>query len=204
MNTILPGLIFLLFAIIFIGVGLFLIERRSFNAKDIAVIATLASIAAVSRVPFAVIPSAQPTTFMVMISGIVFGPLLGFIVGILSAVISNMFLGQGPWTLMQMLSWGLCGLTSGFLGRLCIRRGKWFMIGFGIFWGYLFGWIMNAWYWLSFIYPLTFTSWLLTNAASFGFDTIHAVTNGIFLYLLGQDFIKVLQRFKAKLRYSVE
>ncbi|MGI6225561.1 MAG: ECF transporter S component, partial [Peptococcales bacterium] len=58
-------------------------EKGEVNTKDISLIATLATLAAVMRIPFAAIISVQPTTFIVMITGYVFGPLFGFMVGAL-------------------------------------------------------------------------------------------------------------------------
>ncbi len=58
----------------------------------------MATFAAVMRIPFAGIMSFQPTTFIVMITGYVYGIQTGFFVGSIAALVSNMFLGQGPWT----------------------------------------------------------------------------------------------------------
>ena len=56
-------------------------ERRERGAEEILLLAILASVAAVGRVPFAALPSVQPTTFVIMMTGIVFGGESGFIVG---------------------------------------------------------------------------------------------------------------------------
>ncbi len=196
------GLLFFAGAAIFMGGYLLFFERKAVSSKEIVLISVLAAMAALGRVPFAVIPGAQPTTFMIIISGYIFGPMVGFIVGIAAPLVSNIFLGQGPWTIVQMFTWGLCGISAGFLGKIYPHAPRWLLIVFGFFWGYLFGWIMNVWYWLSFIYPLNFKTWIYTYAASFWFDTVHAVTNFIFFYFLGSDFIVILRRFKQKLSYS--
>src|SRR4029453_10777268 len=72
-------------------------ERRTIEAREIVILAVLAAIAAVSRVPFAPLPSVQPTSFVIIIAAIVFGAESGFIIGAIAAVVSNIFLGQGPW-----------------------------------------------------------------------------------------------------------
>ncbi|KEF36663.1 ECF-type riboflavin transporter, S component [Schinkia azotoformans MEV2011] len=74
-------------------------ERKELDSRGIVLIAILAAIAAVSRVPFAAIPSVQPTSFVIIIAAIVFGAETGFLVGAIAALVSNLFLGQGPWTL---------------------------------------------------------------------------------------------------------
>ncbi|MGI6588848.1 MAG: ECF transporter S component [Peptococcia bacterium] len=175
-------------------------EKAEISAKEIALIATMATLAAISRVPFAVLPSIQPTTFLVMITGYVFGTRIGFVVGALAALVSNFFLGQGPWTLWQMLGWGVCGSMAAFLAK----REKGFNLKkftvLTAFCGYLFGWIMNIWHWVGFVYPLNIKTFLVTYIASFPFDTLHVVGNIVFSVVLGQIFYTVLKRFQRKFR----
>ena len=196
------SLLLVLIALVLLGLSSYFYERSRFSSKEIALIVVLASIAAVGRVPFAVIPGIQPTTFMVIITGFVFGGTVGLVVGAVSALVSNLFLGQGPWTIWQMLSWGLCGLSAGFLGKMLPKAGiKTFAI-FGFVWGYLFGWIMNFWYWYSFVHPLNLKSFLLVNVSSFWFDCLHAGGNVVFALVLGGDFLKILKRFQRKLKVT--
>ena len=176
-------------------------EIKGVTSKEIALIATLASLAAISRVPFAVLPGVQPTTFIVMMAGYVFGPQTGCMVGAIAALVANFFLGQGPWTPWQMFGWGLCGLSAGLLAggqkefSLSI-----FAILAGL-WGYLFGWIMNVWHWVGFIYPLTLETFLVTYLTSFTFDTFHAAGNVVFAVLLGKSFYQILTRFRKKMLF---
>ncbi len=55
----------------------------------------------------------QAGTGMVIISGIAFGPGVGFLVGAIGRFVSNFFQGQGAWTIWQMASWGLLGILAG-------------------------------------------------------------------------------------------
>ena len=175
-------------------------EAIALSSKEIALIAMLGTISAVSRVPFVVIPNVQPCTYMIICSGYVFGPVAGFMVGAITALVSNFFLGQGPWTLYQMFAWGLAGVSAAYLKRFDL--GKAWLIIFGAIWGYLYGWIMNTWFWASFIYPLTFRTFLTYQLTSIWFDTFHALGNAIFLGAFGPKTIAILQRFK--MRFSIE
>ncbi|MDH7478995.1 MAG: ECF transporter S component [Syntrophomonadaceae bacterium] len=177
-------------------------ERKSVSSKDLALLSALTALTALGRVPFAAIPSVQPTTFMVTYAGFVFGPQTGFLVGSLAALLSNFFLGQGPWTLWQMAAWGLVGVTAGMLGRCKPDLGKWGLGLFGVIWGYLFGWIMNLSYWLVFVYPLTLKSFLTAYAASFYFDTLHAAGNLAFTVALGPMVKKIMVRYRERLRIN--
>ena len=175
-------------------------ESTAMSSKEIALIAMLGTISAVSRVPFAVIPNVQPCTFFIICSGYVFGPVAGFMVGAITALVSNLFLGQGPWTLYQMLAWGLAGVSAAYLRRF--RLGRMSLIVFGAIWGYLYGWIMNTWFWASFIYPLTFRTFITYQLTSIWFDTFHALGNVVFLGFFGMKTVAILERFKE--RFSIE
>lgn len=71
-------------------------EWRSLDSRELVLLALLTAIAAVSRVPFAGLPSVQPTTFVIIVTAVVFGAESGFVVGAGAALVSNIFLGQGP------------------------------------------------------------------------------------------------------------
>ncbi len=174
-------------------------EQGRASSREIALIAVLAAVAAVGRVPFAALPNVQPTTFVVIVSGFVFGPRAGFMVGSTAALVSNFFLGQGPWTPWQMFAWGLAGASAGVIKMICPGIGTRGMSVFNVAWGYLFGWIMNLWFWTSFIQPLNWQSFLASYAASFWFDTFHAAGNAAFYLLFGVGFTKILKRFRRKL-----
>ncbi len=190
----------ILLIIILLCLGFLWFEKRETSAKEIALIANLAALAGLSRVPFAVVPSLQPTTFLVLISGFVFGPVSGFIVGTLAALVSNIFLGQGPWTPLQMIAWGLAGICGGVAGKRSWKRfPKIGMVLLAFCWGFLFGWILNTWHWLAFVYPLTFRSFMLTHITSFWADLMHSFGNALFMYFAGEDLVKLLYRFKRRL-----
>jgi len=178
-------------------------EQGKASSREIALIAVLGAAAAVGRVPFAALPNVQPTTFMVIISGFVFGPRAGFMVGSTAALVSNFFLGQGPWTPWQMFSWGLAGASAGLIKIVYPNIGTRGMSVFNFVWGYLFGWIMNLWFWTAFIQPLSWQSFMAAYAASFWFDSFHAVGNTAFYLLFGSSFTKILKRFRRKLKTGI-
>jgi energy-coupling factor transport system substrate-specific component len=176
-------------------------EKKKVEPRELVLLAVLASIAAVARIPFASIPSVQPTTFMIMMSGFVFGAESGFMIGAVAALASNMVLGQGPWTPWQMAAWGLVGLTAGMLQNTRVMTNKWGRILFGLVWGFLFGWIMNLWGMIGMIQsgtPFNMKAIFLYFSASAVFDSMHSVSNVIFLLAFGEIWIKILRRFKRK------
>jgi energy-coupling factor transport system substrate-specific component len=191
------------FVLVIISILFFFIrfESRKVEPRELVLLAVLAALAAVSRIPFASIPSVQPTTFVIMMSGYVFGAESGFIIGAVAALTSNMMMGQGPWTPWQMVAWGLVGLTAGMLRKTKQMNSVWGRVLFGVIWGFLFGWIMNVWGLMALTQsggPLNIKAIFIYFAGSALFDLFHSASNVIFLLLFGNIFIKILTRFKRK------
>jgi len=87
------GLISLVILVVLLLEFLVLFEMSPVGSKEISFIAIMGAISAASRIPFAGIPSVQPSTFIVITVGAVFGAYAGFMVGIETALLSNFFLG---------------------------------------------------------------------------------------------------------------
>lgn len=171
-------------------------EKREYSLNYLVMIATLSSFAAVGRILFTGIASVQPMTFIVMIAGYTWGCRSGFLVGMVGAFISNLYLGQGPWTPWQMIGWGMCGLLAGLLGK---RQRTFKLFSFLILaalGGLFFSAIMNLWHWLAFTFPLTGKTLVAIFATSLAFDIMHAINNIIFTLILAKPFYNVLNRFK--------
>jgi energy-coupling factor transport system substrate-specific component len=167
------------------------------NSKDISLTAMLGALSAVVRIPFAALPSVQPSTFIIAATGYSFGPLKGLAAGALTAILSSFFLGWGPWSLFQMLAWGLCGAFFGLLSRF--KLPVWALAIFAFLWGYIFGFITNLWYLTGFGFPLTMKSIISVQAASFWFDTMHAISNAAFFLIFGKRVIAIFERFRQRL-----
>jgi uncharacterized membrane protein len=104
-----------------LGVGWLAYERARPSARMVAVVATLAALAALGRDAFVALPDVKPITAMTLVVGYALGPLAGFTVGALGMLASNVLLGQGPYTPWQMAAWGLVGLAGAALGRASSR-----------------------------------------------------------------------------------
>ena len=72
------------------------------------------------RVPMQAVPSAEPITFFAILAGWLFGKKKGFITGAAAGYMSNFFMfgGQGPWSIFQMLGWGMAGFLGGFIRNI--------------------------------------------------------------------------------------
>lgn len=175
-----------------------LFETQNIDAKTMAVLATMSALGGVLRVPFAAIPGVQPVTFISAVTGYTLGPVNGFMVGSMCAFISNFFLGHGPWTLWQMMGWGLAGVFFGVFGKRIKKHGiKCFVIWCTV-WGYIYGTILNQWYVVQFMRPITWKVIITGNILSFSYDGLHSLGNLFFSSIFGSSFIKALERYKKR------
>ncbi len=105
-----------------LALGWLAYERRRPSARMVAVVATLAAVAALGRDAFVALPDVKPITAIALVVGYALGPLPGFTVGALGMFASNIVLGQGPYTPWQMAAWGMVGLAGAALGAVSRRR----------------------------------------------------------------------------------
>lgn len=160
--------------------------------------AVLAATAAAGRVLFAPIPDVKPVSAIAAIAGATLGRRSGFMVGAVAALVSNFFFGQGSWTPWQMYAWGLVGYLGGvFADRGLLERG-----GVLYAWGFLsalmYGAILNGYYVLGFVRPLTWPSVLAAYTAGFPLDCVHGVATAAFLAAIWLPWGRSIRRVVRK------
>src|SRR5215212_12221133 len=108
------------FALLFLAlaIGFAWYERAKPSAKVIALVATLAALAALGRAAFAPLPNIKPTTDIALLAGFALGAGPGFVVGAVGGLASNLFFGQGPHTPWQMTGWGAAGLFGALIATV--------------------------------------------------------------------------------------
>ena len=180
-------------------IGLVLYERTRGGARELGLVAVLVAAATAGRIAFAAIPSAQPVTAIAIVTGVALGPRAGAAVGAGAALLSNTFLGQGPWTPWQMLLWGLAGASGGWLAPL-LRRSRIALMAFGGAWGLVFGAGMDVWQLAAFGPALTLPAFMAVHARAVPFDLVHALTNVILLGVAGMPLIALLDRSARRMR----
>jgi energy-coupling factor transport system substrate-specific component len=194
------GLSLLLAAGALVVLGAAWLESGPSSAKELALIATLAGVAAAGRVLFAAVPGVQPVTVIAIVTGIALGARAGATVGALAALASNFVLGQGVWTPWQMLGWGLCG-AAGALARPALRR-RVALAVFACVLGFAFSSLMDLWQWFSF-YPHTWPALGVQMARGLPFDAAHAAGNLALALVGAPELRRVLDRYGARLRTEV-
>ncbi|NBI06574.1 ECF transporter S component [Senegalia massiliensis] len=173
-------------------------ESRKPQTREIMVIVVMASISATSRVIFAPLPGFKPVTAITAITGIAFGPEAGFLTGSISALVSNMFFGQGPWTPFQMISWGLLGFIAGLLTKFNLMKNKIVLIIYSIFAGVLFSLMMDIWFVVSVDGLFTLERYKIAILAAVPFTIEYVISNIFFLLLLNKPIGEKLERIKIK------
>ena len=172
-------------------------ERRESTAKELIILAVLVTISAVGRFIFAWVPGFKPVTAITVIAAMHLGREAGFVVGSLSAVVSNFYFGQGPWTPCQMFAWGFLGFLAGVLAQPLKRRKIWMCL-YGVLAGILFSAIMDVWTTLWADGTFNLTRYFAACISAIPFTIEYAVSNVIFLLLLAKPIGEKLDRMKRK------
>jgi energy-coupling factor transport system substrate-specific component len=174
-------------------------ERSHPSSKVLALVATLAALAALGRVAFAPLPNVKPTTDIVLLSGFALGGAPGFVVGAVGALASNVFFGQGPWTPWQMGAWGLVGVAGAALGAVSGRRmGRVpLALACGAA-GLAYGAILDFSTWVTFTGEQTLGQYLAISGAALPFNLAHAIGNVVFCLAFGPAVVRALLRFRAR------
>ena len=172
-------------------------EKKETDAKTLILIAVMIALSVVGRFIFSPLPGFKPVTAMTVLTAMYFGSDAGFMTGALTAVISNFYFGQGPWTPFQMFSWGIIGLLAGIFAEK-LKKSKVFLSVFGALAGILYSLLMDIWTVLWADGYFNFARYLAALVSSLQFTVIYAVSNVIFLLLLSKPTGKILQRVKTK------
>jgi squalene-hopene cyclase-like protein/prenyltransferase/squalene oxidase-like repeat protein len=174
-------------------------ERAHPSARVLALVATMAALAALGRIAFAPLPNVKPTTDIVLISGVALGGAPGFAVGALAALASNLFFGQGPWTPWQMVAWGGIGIGGAVLGRLAgDRLGRVTLATACALAGLAFGAVMNLSTWVTYTGDHSLAAYGTISATALPFDVAHATANLLFALAFGPALLRALRRFRRR------
>lgn len=172
-------------------------ERKANSTTKLVLVAVLTALSVAGRILFAVLPGFKPVTAMVVLTAMYFGSEAGFMTGALTAVLSNFYFGQGPWTPFQMFTWGLLGFIAGLLQNR-LRNSRVFLGSYGAFAGAAFSLLMDVWTTLWADGTFQLARYGAAIVTSFGYMAIYAVSNVIFLLLLCKPMGQILGRMQEK------
>ncbi|CAM3304638.1 ECF transporter S component [Sporolactobacillus spathodeae] len=163
--------------------------------RKIALISLLAALSIVGRIYMSSIPNVQPSTVIIILTGFVFGARFGLTLALLTAIGSDLVLGFGLFTFMQVMAWGVIGLLSGFLARFRTKIPMVMMACYALACGYLYGFVVSLNMLIGGV-PSFIAYWIM----GLPFDTYHALGNFVFYILLSPILIRMLEAEKKKLR----
>ncbi len=185
-------------AVAMLSVVLFLcgFDRKKTGTRRLILISVMIALSVVGRF----FPLFKPVTAFAVISGIYFGAEAGFLTGSFSAIISNFYFGQGPWTPFQMFAWGLLGFLAGVMGNP-LKQNRIFLYSYAFLSGILYSLVMDIWTVLWELGGFSMEAYLAKMLTALPHTLLYAVSNVIFLFLFAKPFGEKLER--VKLKYGV-
>ena len=168
-------------------------EKKQIGTRRMVIVSVMIALSIVGRM----IPFFKPVTALTIITAVYLGGEAGFMVGAFSALLSNFYFGQGPWTPFQMLAWGFLGLLAGFLAKP-LKRSKIFLLIFGVFSGIIFSMVMDLWTILWYHDGWNMTLYVSAMITAIPHTVLYSISNFLFLFFLSKPFGDKLQRIKIK------
>jgi energy-coupling factor transport system ATP-binding protein len=175
-------------------------EGRKPQARELVIIAVLCAIGVVGRTAFFMLPQFKPVVAVVIIAAVAFGGEAGFLVGAMTALVSNMFFGQGPWTPWQMFAFGTIGFLAGILFKkgLLLRSKLALCVFGGLATFCIYGGIMNPAMVLMYQSDPVPGMFLAAYLQGIPFDLVHATATVFFLAVAAKPMLEKLDRIKVK------
>ena len=168
-------------------------EKLSTGTRRMVIVAVMTALCFTGRF----IPFLKPIAALTIITALYLGGEAGFLVGALSAVLSNFYFGQGPWTAFQMIAWGLIGLFAGVLSKPLLKS-QILLLLYGAASGIAYSFIMDIWTVLWYNQGFDIKLYLAALVSAVPYTISYTVSNVLFLFLLAKPFGEKLQRIKIK------
>ena len=174
-------------------------ERSRPSARIIAAVAALAALGVAGRIVLAPIPNVVATTDVALLAGYTLGAGPGFAVGALSGLVSNFWLGQGPWTPWQMAGWGMVGVGGALLARLGGRRlGRVQLALWAAIAGFAYGALLDLSVMVSYGGEQSLDRYLALSARGIPFNVAHAAGNFTLMLAAGPAMVRMLDRYRDR------
>lgn len=167
-------------------------EKKQTGTRRMVIVSVMTALSVAGRF----IPFFKPVTAITVITAIYLGCEAGFLVGAMSALLSNFYFGQGPWTPFQMLAWGLIGLFAGYLSKPLQKKPL--LLVYGVLSGIAYSFIMDIWTVLWYNNTFDFSLYLAALVSAIPYTVLYSVSNFFFLWFMAKPFGDKLNRIKIK------
>ena len=197
------------------------VRRGTMNGSTVALLGVLSAAGGLLRL-LDLPGGGSGIFFLIVLAGAAFGPRFGLLLGLCSMAISAVITGGiGPWLPFQMLALGWMGAGAGLVGRVTRRLRPVaevaVLAAYGWVWGFLYGAIMNLWFWpfavgtgdLAWNPGLTLAEtlrryWSFYVVTSLPWDAAGAVTNAVLIVITGGAILTSMRRFAHRLEPVVQ
>jgi energy-coupling factor transport system substrate-specific component len=178
-------------------------ERSRPPSQIVALVAALAAISVAGRIAFSPIPNVVPSTDITLIAGYTLGGAPGFAVGALTGLVSNFWLGQGPWTPWQMAGWGLTGVIGAGLALATGRRMD--RVSLAVVCalaGFAYGALLDFSVMFSYGGEQSLDRYLAISARGLPFNIAHAAGNAALALVAGPAMVRMLLRYRRRFEFA--
>ncbi len=178
-------------------------ERSHPPARMVALVAALAALAVAGRLVLTPIPNVVATTDIVLITGYAVGAAPGFAVGALAAAVSNLWLGQGPWTPWEMAGWGMVGLGGAALGA--VSGGRLGRVGLAMacgLAGLAYGALLDLSVMVGYGGEQSLDRYLAISARGVPFNVAHAAGNFVIALAAGPALVRMISRYRQRFEFE--
>lgn len=169
------------------------LRTKRIKSRRITLIAVMTALSVIGRF----IPVIKSVAAITILSGVYLGSFSGFAVGGLTAIISNIYWGQGPWTPFQILAWGSIGFVAGLLSH-ALKSQKLLLLIYGAISGLTYSLIMDIWTVVWYNHGFSWKLYLVAIGTAVPYIIIYAISNVVFLYVLADPIGEKLERMHVK------
>ena len=172
-------------------------EKSDTTSLELVHLCTVIALSIALRCMFSAVPFFKPVTAIVIISGLYFGKEFAFLAGAMSALLSNFIFSQGLWTPFQMIAWGMCGFLAAAMSGV-LKKNRLLLCLYSAFAGLLYSLIVdiNTVMWID--KSFTLQRYIAVCITSAPYTLTYAISNLIFILILGRPLEKTFKRLKKK------
>ena len=168
-------------------------EKKSTGTRRLVIVSVMTALCFAGRF----IPVLKPVAALTIMTGLYLGAEAGFLTGAMAAVLSNFYFGQGPWTVFQILAWGMIGFFAGVLsGQL--KKDILPLLIYGVVSGIAYSFIMDIWTVLWYDQGFSFKLYKAALISAIPYTISYVVSNLVFLGLLSRPLGEKLERLHVK------
>lgn len=168
-------------------------EKKKTGTRRMVIVSVMTALCFIGRF----LPILKPMIALTVITAMYLGCESGFLTDSLTAVLSNFYFGQGPWTIFQMLTWGMIGYLAGIFAEP-LKKSKFILISYGIIAGIFYSFSMDVW---TVLWYAKGFDWNLYGSAlitAIPYTISYVISDIVFLLLLAPVFGEKLERIRIK------